>query len=36
MLEMVDPPKLMAVLDKIVGEDAILAGMQVRHHVPRR
>ena len=27
---MVDPPKLMAVLDKIVGEDAILAGMQPR------
>lgn len=30
MLEMVDPPKLMAVLKQIIGDDAMMVGMQPR------
>ena len=30
LLELVDPPKLMAVLDKIIGPDLALAGVQPR------
>ena len=30
LLDMIDPPKLMAVIDRIIGPDAILVGMQPR------